>query len=362
MKNKIISRPDRQLLIEHNILSDTNAAPAIQKTQRQLKRARLADDLNDKIAARPGVLELVANNILEIEPNLKEAIKGGHIKFPSTKSTASPITDLPPPPPPPPPPAPLPSIDLVQVQRPLRPKTSSFSNGTNGQTSSTNKRSSNSSTKMKSSLTFHEYKGPSQKVEVTKVPLQPTASLIVQPVQATLVPLVPLEGHPPMNEDHYRIRLSQQKLYLELVQNNQQTKLNDVADESNDSCQSNHDDNPVGNLLKQPIDESGNLHPTINDEIQSLEKMKLADLKNECRKYRLSSSGRKTELIEKLRHALVKMSGRTSLPHALIDSISIVDLFVLRYNSRSHCSEFQCGFYINESNSETIVIIRSIVE
>ncbi|CAF4875400.1 unnamed protein product, partial [Rotaria magnacalcarata] len=31
LKNKIISRPDRQLLIEHNILSDTTAAPAIQK-------------------------------------------------------------------------------------------------------------------------------------------------------------------------------------------------------------------------------------------------------------------------------------------------------------------------------------------
>jgi hypothetical protein len=104
-------------------LSDTTAAPAIQKTQRQLKRARLADNLNDKLAARPGVLELVANNILEIDPTLKEAIQGGRIQFPSTKSSPStPIITT----------SVYSSID--QQQRPLRPKTSSFSNTINGQT------------------------------------------------------------------------------------------------------------------------------------------------------------------------------------------------------------------------------------
>lgn len=323
LKNKISSRPDRQLLIEHNILSDTTAAPAIQKTQRQLKRARLADDLNDKIAARPGVLELVASNILEIEPTLKEAIRGGQIKFPSTKSTASPTRA---PPPPPPPMIEEPPVSLVQIQRPLRPKTSSVSTSTTTTstihpTAPATKRTSNSTPKVKSSLTFHEYKGPSQKVEVTKVPLQPAPSLIVQPVQATLVPLVPLEAHPNMNEDHYRVQLLQQQLYLELVQNNNGpgsstgnsngAKLTD-AEESNDSSQSNHDDNPIGNLLKQPIDETVNLLPNLQEEIQSFEKMKLADLKNQCRKYRLSTSGRKTELIEKLRQVRGKMSGRVS--------------------------------------------------
>lgn len=287
LRNKIISRPDRQLLIEHNILSDTTAAPAIQKTQRQLKRARLADNLNDKLAARPGILELVANNILEIDPTLKEAIKGGRIQFPSTKSSSTSIITTPI----------YNSID--QTQRPLRPKTSSLSNTINSQT--TTKRSLTSTTKVKSSLTFHEYKGPSQKVEVTKVPLQPTPSLIVQPVQATLVPIVPLEQNDTLNENHYRIRLKQQQLFLEL--------LHDQDEQTDDILKSN-DDNLIGNLLQQPIDDNVNILSTISDDIQSLEKMRLVELKNECKKLNLSTSGTKIKLIEKLRNAKVKMSGR----------------------------------------------------
>lgn len=276
-------------------MSDTTAAPAIQKTQCQLKRARLADNLNDKLAARPGILELVANNIVEIEPSLKEAIQGGRIKFPTTKSTSKQSTQT------------YSSTD--QQPRPLRPKTSSFANTINGQSSTTTaaKRSVTSTSKVKSSLTFHEYKGPSQKVEITKVPLQPTPSLIVQPVQATLLPLVPLEQrNSTLNESHYRIQLKQQQLFLELLHDNKTPENEEKNDHKNDS---NNDDNPVGNLLQQPIDDNVNLLSTISEEIQSFEKMKLADLKNECRKLNLSTTGTKMKLIEKLRNAKVNMSG-----------------------------------------------------
>jgi len=277
-------------------LSDTTAAPAIQKTQRQLKRARLADNLNDKLAARPGILELVANNILEIDPNLKEAIQGGRIKFPSTKSTSTSIITTP-----------VYCSTDFQQQRPLRPKTSSFSNTSNGQSFSTiTKRSLTSTSKAKSSLTFHEYKGPSRKVEVTKVPLQPTPSLIVQPVQATLVPLVPLEPNNTLNDNHYRIQLRQQQLFLELLHD---TKSGEHDDE-NINSNTNNEDNPIGNLLQQPIDDSVNILSTIIDDIQSFERMKVTDLKSECRKLNLSTTGTKMKLIEKLRNAKVKMSGK----------------------------------------------------
>ena len=310
LKKKIISRPDRQLLIEHNILSDTIAAPAIQKTQRQLQSAKLADNLNDKIAARPGVLDLVAKNILEIDSNLKEAIQGGRIPFPSAKRNSSIVLDGS---------GPSSSEELLTTsissyshqQRPLRPKTSSASNLINGQTNPNSKRPVNS--KMKSSLTFHEYKGPSQKVEVTKVPLQLTRSLIVQPVQATLVPLVPLEAHSTLSDTQYRIQLQQQKLFLELQNTNSSNTVKFVdVDQTNDgSSDHDQDDNPIGNLLKQPIDESVHILPNISDEIRSFEKMKLADLKHRCRKLNLSTTGTKTKLIEKLRNAAVKMSGKT---------------------------------------------------
>lgn len=56
--------------------TETSAEPSLQAKQLKLKRARLADDLNEKIAQRPGPMELVEKNILPVESSLKEAIIG----------------------------------------------------------------------------------------------------------------------------------------------------------------------------------------------------------------------------------------------------------------------------------------------
>ncbi|CAF2599247.1 unnamed protein product [Rotaria sp. Silwood2] len=252
LKNKILFRPDRQLLIEHNILSDTTAAPAIQKTQCQLKRARLVDNLNNKLSVRPGILELVANNIFEIDSDLKQAIQNGNIQYPS-------------------------------VSRPLRHKTSSFSNTT------IFKRSLNSIPKSKSCLTFHEYKGPSQKVEITKVPLQSTIKTV--------------EHNRTLSENHYRIQLRQQQLFLELIYNNNESIENQ--------------DNSIENFLQQSIDD---ILKSISNDNQSFETMKLADLKTECKKLNISSTGTKMKLIEKLKNARMKMTEKTTVPSQLINN------------------------------------------
>lgn len=57
-------------------LSASTAERSIPTAQMKLKRARLADDLNEKIALRPGPLELVEKNILPMDSSVKEAIKG----------------------------------------------------------------------------------------------------------------------------------------------------------------------------------------------------------------------------------------------------------------------------------------------
>ncbi|CAF1102412.1 unnamed protein product [Rotaria sp. Silwood1] len=242
LKNKILFRPDRQLLIEHNILSDTTAAPAIQQTQCQLRRARLVDNLNNKLSVRPGILELVANNIVEIDSNLKQAILNGNIQYPS-------------------------------LSRPLHHKTSSFSN------TPIFKRSLSSIPKSKSCLTFHEYKGPSQKVEITKVPLQSTIKT--------------LEHNRISSENHYKIQLRQQQLFLELIHNNKSIE---------------NQNNSIENFLQQSID---NTLLSVSNDNQSFETMKLADLKNECKKLNISSTGTKMKLIEKLKNARMKMAEKT---------------------------------------------------
>ena len=60
----------------------------------------------------------------------------------------------------------------------------------------------------------------------------------------------------------------------------------------------------------------------MNDDLQLFEKMKLADLKNECRRLNLSTTGTKTKLIEKLRNAKVKMSGKETILHLLFNNLN----------------------------------------
>ncbi|XP_069339370.1 myocardin isoform X2 [Eulemur rufifrons] len=64
-----------------HILQASTAERSIPTAQMKLKRARLADDLNEKIALRPGPLELVEKNILPVDSAVKEAIKGNQVSF-----------------------------------------------------------------------------------------------------------------------------------------------------------------------------------------------------------------------------------------------------------------------------------------
>lgn len=59
-----------------SVCPETSAEPSLQAKQLQLKRARLADDLNDKISQRPGPMELIHKNILPVHCSIKQAIIG----------------------------------------------------------------------------------------------------------------------------------------------------------------------------------------------------------------------------------------------------------------------------------------------
>ena len=67
--------------------SAPHAAPSLLRKCNELKRARLADDLNDKLAKRPGPLELVESGILvSSDSTLTDAIKDGKISYPRTST------------------------------------------------------------------------------------------------------------------------------------------------------------------------------------------------------------------------------------------------------------------------------------
>jgi hypothetical protein len=92
LKRKIEQRPDKHKLITQHILlsgtsiahslsiptrfPDSSADPLIQEKVEQLKKCKLADNLNNKLAHRPGPLELIDKHILHVDVALEDAIKG----------------------------------------------------------------------------------------------------------------------------------------------------------------------------------------------------------------------------------------------------------------------------------------------
>ncbi|XP_058139443.1 myocardin isoform X2 [Dasypus novemcinctus] len=81
LKRKVRNRPEGADLVNMHILQASTAERSIPTAQMKLKRARLADDLNEKIALRPGPLELVEKNIIPVDSAVKEAIKGNQVSF-----------------------------------------------------------------------------------------------------------------------------------------------------------------------------------------------------------------------------------------------------------------------------------------
>jgi len=65
LEKKLAQRPDKQELIDHNILPASNVAPALQAAQKELERSLLEDTLDSKLKNRPPAEQLVKEGILQ---------------------------------------------------------------------------------------------------------------------------------------------------------------------------------------------------------------------------------------------------------------------------------------------------------
>jgi len=61
------SRPEKQDLVERNILKDDKVAPALQAAKEQLQRAQLEDKIDHGLQHRPNADELVKKGILQAD-------------------------------------------------------------------------------------------------------------------------------------------------------------------------------------------------------------------------------------------------------------------------------------------------------
>eukprot|EP00128_Syssomonas_multiformis_P016041 Colp12_sorted_trinity150504_noHs@14105 len=65
-EKKIAERPDKDVLIDHNILqADSNLAPSLQAAKKQLEQAKTQDALNSFLSHRPARQDLENRNILK---------------------------------------------------------------------------------------------------------------------------------------------------------------------------------------------------------------------------------------------------------------------------------------------------------
>lgn len=65
LNKAIASRPEKEELIERNILPDSTAAPALQSHQRELAAAMRRDSIEKHLQTRPTPAELIEEGILE---------------------------------------------------------------------------------------------------------------------------------------------------------------------------------------------------------------------------------------------------------------------------------------------------------
>ncbi|KAB0350540.1 hypothetical protein FD754_015397, partial [Muntiacus muntjak] len=270
-------------------LLETFAEPSLQATQMKLKRARLADDLNEKIAQRPGPMELVEKNILPVDSSVKEAIIGvGKEDYPQTQGDFSFDED---------------SSDALSPDQPAsqesqgsaaspsEPKVSESPSPVTTNTPAQQSHPKNPNDKHRSKkckdpkprvkkLKYHQYIPPDQKGE---------------------------RSEPQMDSNYARL-LQQQQLFLQLQILSQQQQhynyqailpaplkpLNDKNSSSGNPALNTTTSNTPRQNTPAPVRKPGPLPSSLDD-------LKVSELKTELKLRGLPVSGTKLDLIERLK-------------------------------------------------------------
>lgn len=233
-----------------------------------LKKARLADQLNDQLSHRPGPLELIKKNILHTEENIETAVKSGVLAFKATSEGSSgrpqhpssycgPTEEVSPSPSPPSTLSPVSSTSSSQHPAPGKDPTKRKKTKQNKQ--------------LKSRFKFHEYKGP------------PNAQKASTP--------------PGSVETPYNLLLQQQALLLQLM------RLASPAPSSAASVASDSSD-AMATPPPPPLPPASSISAI---SLARFEDMKVSDLRAECKRRNLRVSGPKPQLIDRLRPYFLEM-------------------------------------------------------
>ncbi|NWV25700.1 MYCD protein, partial [Origma solitaria] len=380
LKHKIRSRPERSDLVNMHILQDSAAEGSIQSTQMKLKRARLADDLNEKIALRPGPLELVEKNIIPVDSAVKEAIKGSdseHIRgdwkqhgmrkqstrypcagwaAPGSGPTApltSPLQDRPP------------SADghapdtapgqgsqcdspkqTAGQESPTLPMPSAVKSKSSSDSKNRHKKPKDTKPKVKK-LKYHQYIPPDQKAEKSPPPMDSAYARLLQQQQLFLqLQILSQQQQQQQQQQHFTYPGMHQG---QLKQSNEQ-----MVKSSNSSSAS------VNNTPLSPVKTTFSGQTCVSSIKpgplpSNLDDLKVSELRQQLRIRGLPVSGTKTALMERLRpfqecssNAVPNFSEITTVTFPVTPTSTLSS-----YQSQSSSSMLSNGFYHFGSTSST---------
>lgn len=234
-----------------------------------LKKARLADQLNDQLSHRPGPLELIKKNILHTEETIETAVKSGTLAFKATSEGASgrpqhPSSYCGPPEEVSPSPSPPSTLSPASVASPPQHPAPGKDK---------NRKKSKQKQQPKARFKFHEYKGP------------PSAQKASSPPDSVETP--------------YELLLQQQQMLLQLMLPASPTAS--IASDCSDAYPTPPPPPPLPLAPLVPI------APYPGTPVASrFEEMKVSDLRAECKRLNLRVSGPKPQLIERLRPYLIE--------------------------------------------------------
>ncbi|KAK3559861.1 hypothetical protein QTP86_026207 [Hemibagrus guttatus] len=345
LKHKIRSRPEKSELVNMHILQDSASEGPAHDSQSKLKRARLADDLNEKIALRPGPLELVEKNIIPVDSTVKEAaLKVNNGKFPKqedsyafeedsssesmspeqplsdeSQSSAGPLAEskgsggIP---------SPLLTTDSTQGSQTRESTIQNQEEGppvTNSQTappipvpaiiksktSDKNRHKKPKDVKPKvKKLKYHQYIPPDQKAEKSPPPMDSAYARLLQQQQLFLqLQILSQQKHQQQNHSHQsQCPQSQSFSYQPVHQHLSAKQTSEQQTPCSSSAATNTESSSSSSPVKTTYCNTSNMTPVRPGPLPAnLDDLKVSELRQQLRIRGLPVSGTKTALIERLR-------------------------------------------------------------
>lgn len=311
LTKKIRARPSRQQLIQRHILSeDTRVDPSLLEKVGKLERQRIADQLNERLLKRPGPIELIQEHILPVESPIQNAIEQGNLDYQQTVSPASSHADSPSvtdlesgintlnctSPSPPPPMMDQHQINLTDIsfQKQLRSVSESSSLSSPMYTDTNFNKSSQISLSQKENERL--VKSLNKKTRQTKPKVKKLKFHECLPGNTT-GQKQPQEPNSEIVDERYKRLLEQQTIYLRLQVMQQNAVMNALQGNTESMEQVNEE---IEHIITKEQKKSSEPQPIKSIDGKKLDDLRVIDLRAQLKQRGLLVSGSKAKLIERL--------------------------------------------------------------